>query len=360
MRSIFPAAVILCAAACGDDGSSNPDAPTTIDAPMTIDAPPLPGGCDYAELLDATNDDVAGSGAPETTGKTLGATSLTLCGQVDVTHFDAGLVDIDGYAVNLPAGRIRVTVSGTGLEALDEVILGAYSGTNFGNIEEETTLRGTHVFYMDSFSTAGAFEFAVIATNPTAPTAAIPYKIVITVDDPSARCPKITAAANHTEGTDTGNTSNDVVDINYGLGADYESLSPVTTDVPEVATGGTIGATTNYRISGTLANTVAVGSYKDRDTFSIMTGPTTDELSVRINWPGAADLDMFLYDVTTTTVVPLKNVGTSQILANTEDEYKTFAVKPNSTYWLWTGLDQSSTGPIAYSLSLCGADFTPP
>jgi len=349
-------AVITVAAACGDDGgASNPDAPSSIDSPNTIDAPPLPGGCDYAELLDATNDDVAGSGAPETTGKTL-ATTVTLCGQVDITHLESDLVDIDGYAVNLPAGRIKVTVSGAGLEALDEVILGTYSGPNFGDIEEETTLRGTHVFYMDQFSVAGAFEFAVIATNPTAPTAAIPYKIVISVDDPSARCPKITAAANHTEGADTGTTSNDVVDINYGImGPGFEALSPATTDLPEVATSGTIGATTNYRISGTLANTVAVGSYKDRDTFSFRTGPTTDELSVRVNWTGTADLDFFLYE----TGGP-PNVGNVQRPSTAEGEFKTFAIKPDTAYWVWTGLDSGSTGPISYDVSLCGADFIAP
>ncbi len=357
MRSIFPAAVILCAAACGDDGSSNPDAPTTIDAPMTIDAPPLPGGCDYAELLDATNDDVAGSGAPETTGKTLGATSLTLCGQVDSTHFEAAdeIVDIDGYVVTVPAGRLKVTVSGVGLEALGEVILGVYSGQNFGDIEAESTLHGTHVFYMDSFATAGPLEFAVIALNPTAATAPISYKVVISTDDPSLRCPAITAPANHVEGTDTGNTSNNVVDINYSAAppAQVEVLSAATTDLPEVAIGGTIGATTNYRITGNLAEVAAVGSYKDRDTFSFTTGPTTDEVSVRVNWTGATDLDIYLFEA----ALPSVGVGRS---GEAQQEFQTFAVKPSTTYWLWTGLYSPGTGPVPYSVALCGADFTPP
>lgn len=358
MRSIrlVSLALLSLAAACGDDGPSDTvDAPVTPDGPP--DAPPLPGGCDYSELQDTTNDDVSAAGTPETTAKTLGATSITLCGQVDSTHYaTSGLVDADGFAVNLPAGPIRVTVSGPGLEALRDVTLGVYSGASFGTIEGETLFRGTHTFYMDTFATGGAFEFAVIAGNAAAITAPVPYKIVITVDDPAARCSKITAAANHTEGTDTGATSNDVIDIDFSpvAGADKETLSVPTTDVVEVATGGTIGPTTNYRITGTLAETAIVGDYKDRDTFSFTTGATTDQVSIRVNWAGTADLDVYLFE----GAIP--SVGGSSKLGEMEDEFKTFAVKPSTTYWLWTGLYRLNTGPKPYDISICGADFTPP
>jgi len=282
---------------------------------------------------------------------------VTICGQVDSGHFIAadGIVDIDGYAVTLPAGKIRVTVSGAGLEALGEVILGVYSGTNFGDIVAETSLHGTHVFYMDAFATGGAVEFAVIALNPTAATAPLPYKIVISTDDPSLRCTRITAPADHVEGADTGNTSNNVVDVNYSAvpPAEVETLSPAANDLPEVATGGTIAATTNYRITGDLAETPAVGSYKDRDTFSFITGPTTDQVSVRVNWAGAQDLDILLLEA----AVPSIGAGRS---GEMQQEFMTFAVKPSTTYWLWTGLFSSGTGPVPYSISLCGADFTPP
>ena len=43
-----------------------------------------------------------------------------------------------------------------------------------------------------------------------------------------------------------------------------------------------------------------------------------------------------------------------------ESEFRTVAVKPNTMYAVWTGLYLQSTGPIAYDISLCGADFTHP
>jgi hypothetical protein len=355
MRSIRVLSVALLAlVACGgDDAPANPDAPVTPDGPLDA---PVPSGCDYAELSDATNDDVSGTGTAETTGKTL-AGSITLCGQVDSTHYTAanGLVDIDGYAVMIPAGPVRVTISGPGLEAMRDVALEISEGAGFMDLTDRQALLGTHVFYMANLP-GGLYQFQIQAGNATAPTAAVPYKIVITVDDPAVRCPKITATANHTEGNDTGGTSNDVIDRDFSpvAGMPVETLSPATTDNAEVTTNGTIDTTTSYRITGSLAEVAIVGDYKDRDTFAFTTGAATDQVSIRVNWAGAADLDMFLFP----GGVP--SVAGSYDTAMVEGEFRTFAVKPSTTYWVWTGLYRASTGPIAYDISLCGSDFTHP
>jgi len=357
MRSIpYLAVAVLSLVACGDDAPANPDAPDTIDA--APDAPDVPTGCDYAELLDASNDDLtSASGSPETTGKTL-AGSIRLCGQIDTTHYSAsdGLVDIDGFAVMVPAGPVRVTVSGPGLEALRDVTLEISTGADFVDLYGREELLGTHVFYMDTME-AGVYQFAVIAGNATAPTAPVAYKIVVTADDPATRCPKVTAAADFTEAGDgAGSRGNDVYAINYSAmpPATVDSLTVAVADTSE-PTALTINPGDAKRLRGTLAEIAIDASYKDRDSFVFTTGANTDEVTLRLNWTGTADLDAFLFQA---GAVP--RVGQANLTSTTESEFKTIAVKPNTMYAVWAGLDRSSTGPITYDISLCGSDFTHP
>ena len=353
MRSIpYLSLAVLALVGCGDDAPANPDAPVTVDA--APDAPPLPGGCDYTELQDATNDDLSTpANNPETTGKSLTG-AVTLCGQIDTSHFSAtdGLVDVDGYAVMVPAGPIRVTVSGPGLEALRDVTLELSNGAGFQDRYADQVLLGTHVFYMETVE-AGVYQFAVIAGNAAAPTAPIPYKIVITADDPAVRCPKITAAASFTEANDgAGSRGNDVYAVNYSATPADTLTAAADTAEP---TALTLTPGDAKRLSGTLAEIAINGSYKDRDSFVFTTGANTDEVTLRVNWTGTADLDAFLFE---TSLVP--RVGQANKTATTESEFKTIAVKPNTMYAVWTGLFSSSTGPITYDISLCGSDFTHP
>jgi len=356
MRSIRTLALVLLSlAACGDDAPANPDAPVTPDAPP--DAPPIPGGCDYAELLDATNDDLtSATGAPETTGQTL-AGALRICGQVDSTHYIAtdGLVDIDGFAVTVPAGRVRVTVSGPGIEALRDVTLEISNGTDFADLYDRQPLVGTHVFYMDNMA-AGLYQFAVVAGNATAPTAAVPYKIVITADDPATRCPKVTAAADFTEANDTGTSrGNDVYAVDFSMPAMMQPYTLTAAVDASEPTAITLNPGDTKRLTGSLAEIAANLDYKDRDSFAFTTGANTDEVTFRVNWTGTADLDAFVFPA---GMVP--PVGGSSLTSTMESEFRTISVKPNTMYAVWTGLYLQNTGPIAYDISLCGADFTHP
>jgi hypothetical protein len=353
MRSIpYLTVAALSLVACGDDAPANPDAPEMIDA--APDAPNVPTGCDYAELLDATNDDLtSAAGAPETTGKSL-AGSIRLCGQIDTTHYSAtdGLVDVDGFAVMVPAGPVRVTVSGPGLEAMRDVTLEISTGNGFVDLFGREELLGTHVFYMDSMD-AGLYQFAVIAGNATAPTAPIAYKIVITADDPATRCPKVTTAADFTEAGDGAlSRGNDVYSVDYSP-MTVHALTPAV-DASEV-TALTINPGDAKRLRGTLAEIAADADYKDRDSFVFTTGANTDEVTLRVNWTGSADVDAFLYQA---GLVP--QVGQANLTSLMESEYKTIAVKPNTMYAVWAGLYLTSTGPITYDISLCGSDFTHP
>lgn len=350
MRSIRSVAVILagCAIACGDDSSSAPtDARHIGDSADEPDAPPLPTGCDYAEQDDEGNDDVTETGSPELTGESLSAAApKVVCGTVSADHWNGAdnTVDVDGYSLQLPAGPIIVTLSGTGLETLGEAKLGIYSGSNFETVEAEEPLVGSHAVVMLDVP-SGAYEFAILAENGTAITAAIQYKIKISVDTPATRCPKIVGAANHMEGT----ANNDVVQITYAGGPQYA----ITTGTAE-PTGVNILPNFVARISGAIAATGQVGDYKDPDTYSFTTGPAMDSLTIRLNWGGAADLDWFLFKGNVPAVASMAT-GKSG-----EDEMLTVSVLPNTTYWLFTGMDTLSSAPATYDLSLCGATFVPP
>jgi hypothetical protein len=128
-----------------------------------------------------------------------------------------------------------------------------------------------------------------------------------------------------------------------------------TTDAAE-ATGVTIDATTPVRVSGSSAN-IAAGSdqYLDRDTYQVMTDASTNELVVRLDWQAAVDLDYIVFKDSTATAT-----GASTNASTTSDEYATFAVVPNTSYWIWVGAAKGSVGlPATYDLSICGAQVAP-
>lgn len=343
--------VLLIAAACGgDDGpSTQPDAAPTVDA--SPDGPTLPAGCDYAEQNDAGNDSYIQGGGREATNLTFTART-TVCGQIDSTHFDNGKVDIDAYAITLSApATVTLTLVGSGLEGLEQAGFEVWSGMDFADPEGGGSFVGNHGIRALTLD-AGTYELAVLAGNAAAIGSPIAYKLTIATDAPAARCPKVTAAANFTEANDGGgNNGNDVFVVDFAQ-QDPESLTPNANDAPEPSAI-TVAPMMAYRISGSLAEVGITGSYKDADTYAFTTDATTNQLEIRLNWTGATDLDYFLFE----GAVP--SVGGSAIAADLEDEFQTFAVKPNTTYWLWTGLFRTSTGPQAYDLSICGVTFTP-
>ncbi len=353
MRPLRPVVLFLAglAGACGDDGMSTPtDSQMPEDSGDEIDAPPPPPGCDHSEADDDGNDDVTQNGTPELTGLSLtAAAGKVICGTVSPDHYDGsdGTVDVDGFALQVPAGPVLVTLSGTGLETLGEAKLGIYSGAGFTTIEAEEPLVGSHAAVMLDLA-AGAYEVALIAENGTAITAPISYKIKISVDTPATRCPKITGAANYTEST----ANNDTIQITYAGGTMITQTASAA-DGPE-ATGINLLPGFAARISGNIAATGQTGDYKDPDTYAFTTGAGVDSLTVRLNWAGNADLDWFLFKG------GLPAVARRATSSSVEDEMLTVSVLPNTTYWIFTGMFKDSTAPKPYDLSLCGATFTPP
>jgi hypothetical protein len=354
--SCLIAALTLTAAACGDDGSTPlVDGPVTPIPDASPDGPVLPAGCDFAELNDGGNDILAG-GSAEATNLTL-AQSSTMCGTINNGHFADGAVDLDTYSITLAAdSSVLLSVAGTGLEAIDGVDVLIVSDDGQGNlgIEGSGIFLGDHAIANADLA-AGTYQLVVLASAAADIAGPVDYKLKIAVDMPTTRCPKATAAANFTEANDGAqSTGNDMVDVKF-LADPPRALTANAADAPEPTAITTANGMT-YRFTGTSANVNAADEYMDRDTFLFKTGPMTNQISVRLNWPGTTDdFDFLIFPADTTD-----DFASGTRVSNMEDEFATFAVLPNTDYWLWIGSYDGSTGlPVTYDATICDAPFTP-
>lgn len=344
------------AAGCGDDNHKkpNPDAFVFQDAPPDVAMPPA---CDYTEAHDTTNDYNLTTGfVPEESGIAFNGTSKTICGKINNGHFSSTnfSIDIDDYRFTVAADSdVLVTLTGPGLENISTV--GIFS------VDTGQNRVGGGYFFSDHavFSAhlpAGTYEISAEAYANADIAAPVPYSLKIASDNPTARCPQITAAANYTEANDgAASTANDTISIDYSKNQAYGATTPGTTPEPS---GLTLNAGTNYRISGVSALRVANDSYLDKDTYLVTTGPTTNQLAIRVNWASTTtDLDLYVFQEG--NYFP-NGVAAKMMLG--QDEFVTFATLPNTHYWVWVGAYTSSTigaGGSPYDLSLCPETFTP-
>ncbi|HEY1811442.1 MAG TPA: hypothetical protein VGG74_03745 [Kofleriaceae bacterium] len=311
--------------------------------------------CDYTEMSDAGNSTTA-----EATGQTL-ATRTVLCGNVDTGHYGSGstVVDVDSYTIAVTGSPAELLVdfqNDTPASLTDFQVSIFDTGTppTLLNAGDYTGQLGDHGAFLSELA-AGNYTVVVTATAAAATSAAIPYKVVLYADQPTTRCPDLTgSAADYTEANDgAANKGNDVIGVDFSKSPSFTSIAGTAE-----ATALTIDPGKSSHIAGSSAS-VAAGSdkYLDRDTYEITTGAAMNELSVRLNWPGTtADLDYI--------VVPESSLSAANeaatLSATQEDEFATFAVQPNTKYWLWVGAYDGSTGaPIAYSASVCGGQFPP-
>jgi hypothetical protein len=347
--------VVVGLCGCGSDN------PKLIDSGPP-DTPAPPPGCDFGELDDMNNDDITSmSGLPETTNLMF-ATQTVLCGRIDTTHFDSArtIVDVDSYLFSVPTDSdVLVQLSGTGAEALTDVEVALFAGNRTVNTG---TFLGTHAV-MNAHLPAGAYELTVFAANMTAPATPVDYKVKILVDQPTTRCGKLATPATYTEANDgAGDAGNDMVEVRYVQNGTMNRVLTAAADAPE-PTNIVTTAGTSYRITGTMAPVNAADEYQDRDAYLLRTGNDTNQLTVRLNWPGdKADLDYMLF---TETKVP--EIADGFLIAPMEEEFQTFSVLPNTNYWLWIGaydfIDQGQTVPptlpVVYNASICADNYTP-
>ncbi len=344
MMRIPVAVAFVGLAACG--GGAGSDA--------YVDALPE---CDYTELSDATNATML-----EATGLTVDVTR-TICGQVDSGHFSAasGTVDVDTYQLAIPASPAELLIQfnnaqPTGLTGFKVEIFDSSPNPVLENAGTLDPTLGDHGAFLAELD-AGNYEVVVTATGTADVAAPIPYKVRLVTDQPTNRCPDSTGVPmpDYVEALDTAtNTGNDVMLVDFSQTTPF-TLTPA--DDAAEPTGLTVDRNKSVHLSGS-SGSVAAGSdkYLDRDTYEITTGERANELSVRLNWPGAtADLDYVVFQENQTIAT-----ATATLTSLTEDEFNTFAVLPSTKYWIWVGAYDGSTGlPVAYDMTVCGGDFDP-
>lgn len=351
MRALF-ALPLLLLAACGDDAPVQPvDAPpVAIDA--AIDAA-VPTGCDYAEQSDLTNDDVSSTaGTPEVTGLTF-ATKTVVCGSLEAAHFDGDItVDVDGFTLTLAADAdVLVRLHGTGLGGPELVGVEVYGGATFNQLVGSNTVIGDHAVTAMHLP-AGTYELTAFALNSTAIASSLPYRIEVVTDAPATRCAELTTGG-YAEAADGGaSTGNDMIRLVSGT---PPALTASTADAPE-PTAFSITGGMSYRVTGSAADVATADTYEDVDTYAFATAASTNELAVRLTWPGTAtNLDYLLFEAGSADPV-IRAIAT----ANQGPELRTFAVKAGTSYWLLVGAKTGTGGlPAAYTATLCGGTFTP-
>ena len=346
---------LLILIACGDNIGVDPDA-RRPDAPS--DGPSVVP-CSYTEMADATNDVKYGpvSDAVEATGVTFGTGAIGICGKLDSSHYNQTmmLIDVDSYQIRVDSQTAGILyVSAPAAQAYDTVLIEIANMTT--GASEVGKLQG-NVAITASVLPPGDYEIYISSFHGTAPSAPIDYKIVLQPDNPLARCPKISAAANYTETLDGASSNgNDIYIVRYS-GAIRRDFTTFTTDVVE-PTGISVTPDGQFRITG-ASGVSAVNHndfYNDRDAYQITMGANTNQLSLRLNWSSTtADLDILVFPM-----AMLNDFAQGYYNRTMEDEFVTTAVIPGMSYWLFVGADLASTGhPIAYDVSVCGAALVP-
>jgi hypothetical protein len=329
-------ALTLALVACGKSGYGNDAAPKL---------------CDYTEASDASN-----GTAPEMTGLTISGATQEICGNLNSGHYDAGTrtVDADTFRVTASGqADLRVRFFGaTGIDNLDEFSVlvfdtNAAPGLLAGGVYNATL--GDHGVFRASLP-AGTYDVVVRARAAADIAAPIAYKVRFL---PELECPQITGKPGYSESHDgASNTGNDTLAVDF---ARNPSVGATSGD-PE-PTGKSFDPGTQILFQGSAANVTGSGDpYLDRDTYEIATGKSTNELSVRLDWPGStADLDYLVVAEMSTTPT-----GAATTASQTGPEIAIFPVKPNTKYWLWVGAAKTSTMlPVTYGASVCASNASP-
>ncbi len=165
------------------------------------------------------------------------------------------------------------------------------------------------------------------------------YEIGVSEDKNS--CPITESSApDYTEKNDgSENTGNDVFTF-------YPLTKTISSEDNPENTELTLNAEKSYSLQGVSAAIENMVDFSlDRDTFSLTTGPTTNAIKVRLNWPNGEeaderDMDFFIIDPTDDTIV-----GESTRWG-LDDEVAEFTVQPESLYLLVFVRNQLTAPPL--------------
>lgn len=310
------------------------DAP--LDAPRPIDAMPIDAD---SSACHQEMSDVANGTSFEATGKTGPGPVPIICGQFDDKAPVGGVIDKDMFQFTAVGGPVGIRVSAPGASAFT-------GGVTLQVAQIYSNLAGD-----DGLITArvpGAVQLSLTASSTTQLGMAIPYQISVEALDTATRCPPI--AATYTEQLDTSanmNQGNDVLVLNGPMTP--PSLSASTTDAPE-ATTTPLGAGVAVEYGGTAATAAThTDMYNDRDTYQLVTGPSTDELDLDLSYtagPQTQDIDVYLVRQSDLRQVALGYTVGPEVMS--------LRVEPNTSYYLTLGLYSAGTADQPYTIGVCG------
>lgn len=345
---------LVLVAACGGSSPGAVDAALVLDAPAPDSAGPDASdtsGCDYVEAVAATETNGV---TPEASGLTVdGTAARVICGKLRATGEVVDTLDVDRFTITVAGAGVdlQVRFDSPGASAIDVAVVFVDDGDGGrANVAVNHGVTDTHL-------AAGTHEIRVFTVATVIPGAPIDYKLRLAPDTPALRCPEITAAATYAEASDGAqSTGNDTIFVQSSDPNRPGVELTTATDAPE-ATGIVAAAASSYRISGTSADVDVAppngDDYRDRDTFAFVTGAQTNEVELRLNWTGPADLDYLLF-----AGADLSLAGAGVVTNAGEAEFQTMAVKPGTSYRLWLGARDGSAGlPATYDVSLCGVSY---
>ncbi|HEY0251468.1 MAG TPA: hypothetical protein VGC41_08065, partial [Kofleriaceae bacterium] len=277
--------LVLLVAACGENGSP----------------------CNYTESADQTNG---------TTAEMTGLTHGEVCGTFSANPYDAPLqsADDDRYRITVTDSTpVLVDVSvGSGLEVLAGVTVRVYdmAGTIMAQARPAFSDHGAFSILL----APGDYDFMISADATGAIDGTIDYRVRF---QQMPACDAATGDASYNEST----ASNGTVNVDFSKDPSFTMDQSSTPDV----TGLSVSPGDHESIAGTLDTTEQTDQYADRDTYEITTGGDTNELAIRLDWDGAADVDYILFEADTMLPVIAANAS-----SDTGPEVQMFAVKPNT------------------------------
>jgi hypothetical protein len=308
------------AAGAGGDGGASGE----VEEVVTL----TPTTCSYTEVE---------SNSSQPTGLDAKTALKVICGKVDTGHFSAGdhLLDKDTYGIALKGGE----------PVLMRLELPTFSGLTRVEvlIDQDPIVITKPVTVFNMYSLFSSALVRISAYSAADLSESIPYQLSIVSDDVDARCAANTGAAAFTEAGDAANNrGNDVYVFDYAV--------PSATSGTAEATGITLDHA-SYRVNGKSADVARLGDFLDGDSYRFHTGPSTTQVTLRADWQGSHDLDLFVMKAGT-----LERAGYSTLFSNSSPEYVTVRVKPNTDYVAFAGGQGGS--PFDYSLTLCGETYS--
>jgi hypothetical protein len=289
-----------------------------------------PTTCNYTEVESDSSQD---------TGLDAKTALKVICGKLDTGHFSAGdkLLDKDSYGIAVTGGdpvlmRLELPTF-TGLTRIELTI----------DQDPVVITQPVTVFNMYSLFSSAILKLSAYSAADLSE--AIPYQLSVVSDDVETRCTANNGAASFTEAGDgANNRGNDVYMFDNAVpsasgGSDSAEATGITLDQA------------SYRVNGKSADVARLGDFLDRESYSFHTGPGTTQLTLRADWQGSSDMDLFVMKAGT-----LERAGYSTTFSNTSPEYVTVRVKPNTDYIAFAGGHSGS--PFDYSLTLCGETYS--